>query len=613
MATLESLIEEYGKFVDKELIASIWTEQSSDQAKCRDIIHMLSGLGGGAASKYSPIPSDSASTPCSDTSSCISEPIGISSITNANSGPAVASAPSSSTAAAEAAAEATAAKTPEAITSPAVLVEFLAACFPECGADYLQTKVSETFGTRDTPSFKVDPIEAIDIISNALYNDMESVEHQQYQQQNRSISPQSTTINSKQSSDLTSTSLADIQSKYTVSGSKSRSKGSKKRSKERSGGADGFTGSAYRNAEYQAPSNVWNTIDAELESICSIFPMLSVGTVRSTYHACGANIDQTVERLSAAVEKISQTKPRTGADVLRGARSQSSAQPPAKRSAKQVSETLGALRMLFPDHGDDVLQAAARDANDTDSAVDKVLRLSSSNSSNSSNDTKPKMDARWRRADDLSSLRVSPSSSGMLVGNGTKVHDLFERVPLADLCGDARAWAADHNIDPQQCRAKAEAFIEKRNELYRKAAEAYSRRKSSNNHGATALYYSTEGHKYDAKARVWRMRAAQATVAAMKRNSQNIIDLHGVPRAEAVAIALEEANAWYTRLKGTDDRLQQHTDTLHIITGLGKHSADGKAHVHPSVVRALREDGWWFEEGHGFIDVLGVRQGGMRM
>ncbi|KAI8320838.1 hypothetical protein GQ54DRAFT_248488, partial [Martensiomyces pterosporus] len=184
----------------------------------------------------------------------------------------------------------------------------------------------------------------------------------------------------------------------------------------------------------------------------------------------------------------------------------------------------------------------------------------------------------------------------------------LERIPLADLSGGARAWVADHHVDPAYCRSKAEALLEKRNELYRKAVQAYARRSTAKAHSATALYYSTEGHKYDAKARVWRMRAAQATVAAMKRASENIIDLHGVSRAEAVAVVLEEANVWYSHTKSTDAHLQRPAP-LHIITGLGTHSVDGKARVHPSVARALRENGWWFEEGRGFIDVLGVRQG----
>ncbi|KAJ1939963.1 hypothetical protein GGF37_004185, partial [Kickxella alabastrina] len=140
--------------------------------------------------------------------------------------------------------------------------------------------------------------------------------------------------------------------------------------------------------------------------------------------------------------------------------------------------------------------------------------------------------------------------------------------------------------------------------LYTKAASAYGRRHGLRHHGGTALYYSTEGHRLDVRARVWRMRAAQASVAEMRRADAGVVDLHGLTRAEAVAVVLEEVERWHAAGK---------CGRLHAVTGLGNHSVGGRACLHPSVVKALREQGWWFEEGRGYVDVLGVVTAGARM
>ncbi|KAJ2854275.1 hypothetical protein GGI22_004550, partial [Coemansia erecta] len=278
------------------------------------------------------------------------------------------------------------------------------------------------------------------------------------------------------------------------------------------------------------------------------------------------------------------------------------------------------LRIAFPDEDEGTLQEAATGSIDADRAAEKLLYLKSK-AGVAVEEEQPmsrttKRGTKWQHAPELSRHRVVPTAMGISGPSSQPhgIHDPFERIPLSELTVDARDWVAEHATDAEQCRQRAEALVLKRNELYTKAARAYSRRSTMSGHSGTAMYYSIEGHKLDARARVWRMRAAQSTVAAMRRNDANIVDLHGLTRAEAVAVVLEEVNAWYVRTRDmADTRERKRLKPLHIVTGRGRHSPDGKAHLHPSVVRALRNDNWWFEESAGYIDVLGVRQGGARL
>ncbi|KAJ2377258.1 hypothetical protein GGI05_006893 [Coemansia sp. RSA 2603] len=346
-----------------------------------------------------------------------------------------------------------------------------------------------------------------------------------------------------------------------------------------------------------------------------MFPMLSVGTVKATFHKCGADIDKTVESLSSRVVSSIPVKPRAvtgGGGSNQGHDSDPPPSPPA------IAQTYETLQMMFPDASTEILEMAAQKTADINNAIDCVLKLTSETQSAPKPRT-DKMGVRWQRANELSSHRiVSPATNGTSNRvdkiENTEAHDVFERIPLADLSGDARIWVSEHNVDPAYCRKRAEEMLAKRNELYTKAAMSYSVRNSKKHHSGTALYYSTEGHKYDARARVWRMRAAQAVVASSRENDSSVIDLHGLSRMEAVAVALEEVNSWYVRLlKQRDYSTKTPIKPLHIVTGIGNRSANSKAIIHPAIVKALREDGWWFEEKLGYVDVLGIKQGGARV
>ncbi|KAJ1720391.1 hypothetical protein LPJ53_004983 [Coemansia erecta] len=609
MITLASLISDYGDYVDRNLITSIWAEQNQDQLKCRNIIHMLSGQ---------PDPKNHF-VPTPTASECISA--GHSDIFSQGSSPSEHSSQSGHTVPRMRSQSRSPTSRPDAIKSPAALVAFLAACFPECGYDYLETRAKEIFTTQDQGVFQVDPVEAIDIISNALYNDLETIEMQEYMQ-THDLPGLGYDVKDCSGNGLNghmSTSLSAIEAQYSVGAAQPKANKGKKGKGNWNGarpaGARNKRASSMPQPANRAPANAWGEISNELDAICAMFPMLSVGTVKATFHKCGANVDQTVESLSSQVASRAPDKPRTGAG--RGTSDQRR-KPDPPPSPPAIARTYATLQMMFPDSSTEILEVAAQKTTDINNAIDLVLRLTSEAQSASRSRT-DKMGVKWQRADELSSHRIASSA---IIGTGDQIdktdsaqaHDVFERIPLADLSGDARIWVSEHNVDPAYCRKRAEELITKRNEFYAKAAMAYSVRKSQKNHSGTALYYSTEGHKYDARARVWRMRAAQAVVASGRQNDSNVIDLHGLSRIEAVAVALEEVNSWYVRLLDQRDYSVKNPVTpLHIVTGIGNRSANSKAIIHPAIVKALREDGWWFEENPGYVDVLGIKQGGARV
>ncbi|KAJ2616778.1 hypothetical protein H4S08_000614 [Coemansia sp. RSA 1365] len=616
MITLESLVSAYSHNVDHELIAAIWAEQEGDGFKCRDIVRMLSGC-----SNWS----DGTTTACAEGSE--SGPLdAASSHQSTRSGSSVSSTVPTPDRRLLSKAEPSSDNI-EAITSPKALLGFLTACFPECGTDYLNTKVEEIFCNQDRASFQVDPIEAMEIISNAFYNDSEAVSVLQYQHAHRkpssAVTPSSCNNSRRNGNaknggarDLRAAtgSLAAIEQQYAVFCPKGKPGRTRKRSKGAGKGRGGMS-----QPNQSTPSvlqlggsiNAWSTIGTELEGICAMFPMLTVATVKSTYHACAANPVRAVEELSAMVASTEHTDNTQQSVTEPEPSNNPSTRELTEKEKKALESTVESLQMLFPEHPKSLLELAAQETHDSDAAAERVLVLAEGKTPPAVAVAvrKNKKATKWRSADELALCRVASSTNtSNNAGDEEIIHDPMEQIPLSEISGSARLWIAEHPTDPAYCRKKAAACMQKRNELYTKAAHAYTRRNSLHHSCGTALFYSTEGHSYDARARIWRMRAAQASVAAMKRNNAEIVDLHGLTRAEAIAVVQDAVDSWYSSVLAAEKGVVR-TRPLHIVTGLGNHSIGHKACIHPSVVHVLRNGNWTFEEGDGYVDVLGKRKG----
>lgn len=113
-----------------------------------------------------------------------------------------------------------------------------------------------------------------------------------------------------------------------------------------------------------------------------------------------------------------------------------------------------------------------------------------------------------------------------------------------------------------------------------------------------------------AREQLGRSRAAQAeTYEALvdEQSSAGRIDLHGVPVADGVRIALERTRGWWAGLG--EDRARRAREEegggFTVVTGLGIHSAKGVSRLRQDVGAALKRDGWRVRTETGQFVVTG--------
>ncbi|KAF3761757.1 hypothetical protein M406DRAFT_265985, partial [Cryphonectria parasitica EP155] len=92
--------------------------------------------------------------------------------------------------------------------------------------------------------------------------------------------------------------------------------------------------------------------------------------------------------------------------------------------------------------------------------------------------------------------------------------------------------------------------------------------------------------------RVARAADSQKYLALVDENSSaQHIDLHGVPVADGVRIALERTQLWWSSL-GENRVKAAREEGFTVVTGLGKHSAGGVSRLRQEVGAALKREGW---------------------
>ncbi|KAF2198422.1 hypothetical protein GQ43DRAFT_457843 [Delitschia confertaspora ATCC 74209] len=152
----------------------------------------------------------------------------------------------------------------------------------------------------------------------------------------------------------------------------------------------------------------------------------------------------------------------------------------------------------------------------------------------------------------------------------------------------------------------AESLFVARGEAFNQASAAYRRGKSDPLMKAAAGYYSQVGRDLNVNLR--QINEAQADALVDSQSSVTHLDLHGVTVQSATRIAKQKVQVWWDGLgearipgggrKGVGEGYR-------IITGLGRHSKDGKGKIGPAVVRALVKEGWKVEVGSGELLVVG--------
>lgn len=89
-----------------------------------------------------------------------------------------------------------------------------------------------------------------------------------------------------------------------------------------------------------------------------------------------------------------------------------------------------------------------------------------------------------------------------------------------------------------------------------------------------------------------------------EQSSGGHIDLHGVPVADGVRIALEKTHLWWANL-GENRAKKAREAGFVVVTGLGKHSASGVSRLRQEVGAALKREGWRVKVETGQFVVTG--------
>ncbi|CAN8097869.1 unnamed protein product [Discula destructiva] len=121
------------------------------------------------------------------------------------------------------------------------------------------------------------------------------------------------------------------------------------------------------------------------------------------------------------------------------------------------------------------------------------------------------------------------------------------------------------------------------------AHAAYRRGKSDVLYRPVAGVLAERAREQRAQARLIEVQQHAAYVD--RTASANSIDLHGVPVADGVRIALDRTYAWWVAL-GEDRARKARQDGFVVVTGLGNHSASGVSRMRQEVGAALKREGW---------------------
>lgn len=132
-------------------------------------------------------------------------------------------------------------------------------------------------------------------------------------------------------------------------------------------------------------------------------------------------------------------------------------------------------------------------------------------------------------------------------------------------------------------------------------------RKSKSDHlmGGVASHYSSVGR--DAAALLRQDKAARADEQVSSQSKSGEVDLHGLNVKDAVSVSRDRVEAWWERDGREWARAGKvmNGGGLRIITGLGRHSAGGRAVLGPAVGRMLNDEGWKVQVGEGVVKVVG--------
>lgn len=157
--------------------------------------------------------------------------------------------------------------------------------------------------------------------------------------------------------------------------------------------------------------------------------------------------------------------------------------------------------------------------------------------------------------------------------------------------------------------SRAAALATIRSNAHAQTRSASRKAKSDHLMGAAASHYSAVGS--DAAAALRQDEAARANAQVSSQSRPGEVDLHGLNVKDAVRISRDRVEAWWEGEGREWARAGKvmNDGGLRIVTGLGRHSAGGRAVLGPAVGKMLNEEGWRVQVGNGVVKVVGRARG----
>ncbi|ORY61307.1 uncharacterized protein BCR38DRAFT_373035 [Pseudomassariella vexata] len=163
--------------------------------------------------------------------------------------------------------------------------------------------------------------------------------------------------------------------------------------------------------------------------------------------------------------------------------------------------------------------------------------------------------------------------------------------------------ALPHPLDFQFSTNSSTDLAASRDRLYASASSAYKRARSDPLFRQVGSVYAERARE---QAKIHRqMSSVEAGYHVDSTATSDMIDLHGVTVQDGVDIAISRVWKWWNTLG--EDRARKAREGFTVITGLGRHSADGKSRLRANVFKALVADGWKIEVLTGQYLVTGRR------
>ncbi|TIA98680.1 hypothetical protein E3P95_02374 [Wallemia ichthyophaga] len=158
------------------------------------------------------------------------------------------------------------------------------------------------------------------------------------------------------------------------------------------------------------------------------------------------------------------------------------------------------------------------------------------------------------------------------------------------------------------CRKMEHDFRIKRQSAIKDAGHLYYSSKSwkHGTGGIASQAKSQQARELKELADEWAVKAAKASIQSRSSLSENVVDLHYLTSQEALAVAADSVDKWWSKRPLNNNQLLK-LGPLVFITGIGLHSTGKQPILFPQVARMLENQGWSIErqQSRGCILVKG--------